>query len=84
MLDLIGWLGAVCFAVCAIPQAITSYRLGHARDLSCAFLGLWLLGEVCMILYVLGTTRDWILLTNYIFNLGCLIIIIKYKLKERT
>lgn len=80
MIDIIGIIGAFCFATCAIPQVLTTLRLRHAEGVSGLFLALWAVGEVAMIIYVVNKSFDWILLANYIFNLYCLIIIIYYKL----
>lgn len=79
MLDIIGWIGSACFAICAIPQALKSYRDGHSDGISWAFLSLWLTGELCMIIYILPT-GDGPLLVNYFGNLACLLVILRYKL----
>lgn len=83
MIDIIGWIGAVCFALCAVPQMVTTIRLGNAEGISGLFLLLWTSGEVAMIIYVLGSSADPILLFNYLFNLICLSVIIKYKVRPR-
>lgn len=83
MIDIIGWIGAACFAMCAVPQAITTLRLGHAAGISGMFLVLWTMGEIAMIAYVLMGTMDIILLSNYLFNLLCLTVIIRYKWRPR-
>lgn len=83
MTEIIGWVGALCFAFCAIPQLVTTLRLGHARGVSGLFLAMWLLGEVCMIYYVLNTSLNWVLLANYIMNSFCLLFIVYYKMFPR-
>jgi uncharacterized protein with PQ loop repeat len=83
VIDIIGWIGAACFALCAIPQLITTLRLGHAEGVSGLFLALWFVGEVCMLYYVAVVSWDWILLANYIMNLACLVLIIRYKIYPR-
>ncbi len=82
MIEFIGWLGAVAFAICGVPQAIKSVRTMRADDLSWAFLLLWLIGELAMIIYVLGTSVDLILLFNYFANLGCLLTILYVKVRQ--
>ncbi len=41
---MLGWVGAVFFAFCAVPQVIRTFKDGHARNLSALFLGMWLCG----------------------------------------
>lgn len=79
MIELIGWLGAFCFSICAIPQAWLCYKQGHARGVSEFFLSLWFIGEVCMLIYSLTLPGAEPLIVNYLFNLACLLIIMKYK-----
>jgi uncharacterized protein with PQ loop repeat len=83
MLNVIGWLGSICFSICAIPQAVLSIKQGHSDGTSSLFLGLWLLGEVCTIAYVLPKL-DYPLLVNYIGNLACLLVILRYKIRPRS
>jgi len=82
MRELVGWVGSFFFAVCCIPQTFQCWKQGHGRGLNWAFLITWLLGELCMIYYI-WPNRDWPLLVNYIFNLLCLLGILKYKIWER-
>lgn len=83
MLDILGWIGSIAFAVCAIPQAYKCYRDGHANGLDWGFLGVWFLGEVCMIAYILPK-GDIPLLVNYIGNFAALLVMLRYKLKPRA
>lgn len=78
MLEVIGWIGAVCFAVCAAPQAWLSYKQGHAKGLSWATLILWLVGEICALVYTLPTGLAP-LIFNYAGNLLLLAVIIRYR-----
>jgi len=69
MINFFGYLGALCLAVCGVPQAVKAWRTGSAADLSWCFLGLWLGGEACMTLYVLGAIGcDAPLIMNYAIN----------------
>lgn len=81
--DVCGWLGAFCFAICAIPQAFKSYQDGNSHGISWGFLSLWLLGEVCMTIYVLPRF-DKPLLVNYFGNFLCVIAILYFKLFPRV
>ena len=84
MIDTIGWIAGIFFALCGLPQALTSYKLGHARGVSLVFLLLWLTGEILMQYYVIVKHGfDMPLLINYWVNTIFIVIILKYKLKER-
>lgn len=83
LLDVIGWVGSICFAVCAVPQAWQSWRQGHGEGLSWFFLGLWLAGELLVTIYIIPK-QDWPLLFNYAVNMLCLAVIFKYKLRPRA
>jgi uncharacterized protein with PQ loop repeat len=76
---LLGWVGSICFAVCAIPQTYMVYKQGNAKGVSAYFLWLWIVGEITTILYVLGWLFSIPLLINYTINLICLGFITKYK-----
>lgn len=82
MLELSGIIGAVLFAFCGLPQAITCIKTGNSRGLSWTFLIMWFFGEIFTIIYILPK-QDYILLTNYILNFGFLLIMLKYKIWER-
>lgn len=82
MIEAIGWVGSVCFALCGLPQAIQTIKTKSAKDFSIWFLGLWLVGEVLMIVYTLLKLQNPQLLFNYFVNLLCLLPIIYYKIKE--
>lgn len=78
MLDIVGWIGSIAFAVCSLPQAWKSFQEKHSDGLSWGFLILWSIGEVFTIIYVLPT-RNYPLLFNYFCNSTLLAIIIFYK-----
>ena len=79
MTEVLGWIGTFFFATCAIPEAYASFRRKWTA-ITWGMLLMWLTGEVCTMIYVFLTTKDPILLTNYVFNLLCLLIIIYYKI----
>jgi uncharacterized protein with PQ loop repeat len=80
MIEIIGWLGAFFFSVCAVPQAYKSYKDKHSDGVSWGFINLWAAGEVCMFLYIILTTAQLPLIMNYVFNGVCLAVIFYYKL----
>jgi uncharacterized protein with PQ loop repeat len=84
IIESIGWLGAIFFAICGIPQAYQSWKQGSSRELSGLFLFTWTMGELLMTLYVvLKHGFDGPLLFNYIGNLLALVVIIYYKVYPR-
>lgn len=85
MIEVIGWIGSICFSVCGIPQACKSIQEGNSSGVSWLFLILWLVGELCTIVYVLMLDELLIpLIVNYILNLGSLLVILYYKMYERV
>lgn len=78
MIETIGWMGAICFAFCALPQAIQSFRTKSSQGINGYFLLLWVVGEVLTLIYILGTTVQLPLVFNYVFNLACLAVIVRY------
>jgi len=78
VVNLIGWIGALCFAVCAAPQAYKSYKQKSSEGISLIFLSLWFIGELFTLFYVAMTTQQLPLILNYIFNILCLAVIIFY------
>ncbi len=81
-LEIIGWIGSFCFAICAIPQAYMSYKDGHSRGISWGLLILWFIGEVCTLIYI-APKKHIPLIFNYLSNLLFILIILKYKVFER-
>jgi len=78
IVDWLGWAGAVCFAICGLPQTIKVVKDGHGTGLSKPFLWLWFWGEVLTLIYVCLSTFSWPLFFNYAVNLTFLVIMIKY------
>lgn len=81
-MEVIGWLGAVCFALCGAPQAWLSWKQGHSEGISWGLLGLWFIGEVCTLVYVIPKGH-LPLLFNYLGNLIFVSLIIRYKIWPR-
>jgi uncharacterized protein with PQ loop repeat len=82
MIELLGWLGALAFALSALPQTVKTLRTRRADDLSWGFLSLWLGGEICMIVYNHLTVNSLPLAANYYLNLACLLPIIWVKVSS--
>lgn len=81
MLEVLGWIGSVMFAVCGVPQAWQCYKTKSAQGLSWSFLSMWVIAELCTLAYILPTAQ-WPLIFNYTGNLLCLGVILFYKKKE--
>jgi len=77
-MEIIGWIGSLLLAVCALPQAILSYRQKHSEGISHGMLFLWGLGELFVLAYVVWK-MDLPLIVNYGANLIMILIIGYYK-----
>jgi len=77
----IGWLGAILFALCGLPQAIQSIQDGHSNGISWVFLLMWLVGELLTLYYVWKKDSKLLpLLFNYVLNIIFVGIILFYKI----
>ena len=84
MTELVGWIGAILFSCCGIPQAIKTYKTKSVNDFSLAFLLMWGFGEVFTFYYVLtlNIQADKFqipLLANYIMNFFIVVYLIYVK-----
>lgn len=82
-MELIGWISAVCLAICGAPQAWKCYRQGHSRGLSKQFIFLWFQGEVFGLIYCCSL-KSIPLITNYLLNTLFLLVMIRYMFWERN
>jgi uncharacterized protein with PQ loop repeat len=83
MIEVIGYLGALLLAVCALPQMFMSIRQGHARGISHLFLLSWYIGELLMLAFCVETIgMSGPLFWNYLANIVMLSIIVRYKYFE--
>lgn len=84
-----GWLATACFIMSPIFLAWKIKRQGHCRFLPWEFINPWWLGELCAIVHTaisfeLSDPATWPLYFNYLTNVVCLVIIVKYKVWERN
>ena len=85
MIELLGLIGAVAFALSGVPQAIKSWREGHSRGVAHGTVLLWLLGEAAMLAYAVGKYRsDFILMGNYAANFLVVGVIAWFKYRPRV
>ena len=70
-IEFIGWVGAILFSLCAVPQGYQAYRTRSVGDLSWGFLLMWFFGELLTLIYVVqgAESLQWPLITNYIINM---------------
>lgn len=78
MLQIIGWIGSICLALCPIPFAWQSYKEKKSTITKWGLI-LWMVGELCTAAYILPK-KDYPLLLNYGLNIICLMVVVKYKL----
>lgn len=81
-IEMVGWVGNIPLALCAIPQAHQSYTNGHSRGINTKTLYLWFLGEFWCLIYVLYLL-DAPLILNYATNFLALLVILYYHRYER-
>ena len=81
-MEIIGWLGSILLAFCGLPQAIESYKTKSSEGLTWGFIGMWFIGEIMTIIYILPQ-MVLPLIFNYTANIIFLSIIIYYKIKPR-
>jgi len=83
-LEVIGWIGAISFSLCAFPQLVKTLKDGHAKSLTWGLLLLWLNGEICMFYYLAASeSLKPQLVANYCFNIFQLCVMLKYKVFPR-
>lgn len=84
-MEVIGWIGSICFSLCVIPQVVTTWRTGDTDGLSGYFLGLWYIGVCCSMAYLLHNNIssgmfNWPLIVNFFLNWVCLNFLVYFKL----
>ena len=84
MNEVVGWIGSLLFAICALPQVIHTFKTRKTDDVNELFLWFWFLGEVFTFSYVVVDDIANInyhipLYFNYAFNLLMLFYLIYAK-----
>lgn len=84
-MELIGWVGALLLATCALPQVIDTLKKRTVEGLSLVFVLWWLAGEVFTVIYICYKAFRYPLLFNYGINILCCIVLLllfyRYKRK---
>lgn len=84
LLEAMGWIGSLLFAICALPQAIHSMKNKHSDGLTWSFILMWTFGEIFTLIYAASKNDLLPLIANYTLNLVFLTPIIWYKLYRNS
>lgn len=79
MIETLGWVSSICFAICGIPQALLSFQQKHSRGVSWIFLFLWIFGEILGTVYAIAISA-YPLVLNYVVSFICACVIVWYKI----
>lgn len=80
----VGIIASALLALCAVPQARACIKQGNAYGIDWGFLAMWTGGEFGALLYTLSLPdTPWPLVFNYLLNLACLAVILRYKFWPR-
>lgn len=88
LVEFIGSAGALCFAICSLPQVIKCLREGNARGTSWLFVILGIGGNVFSFIYMLArdlasNEMHWPLYFNYSTALILCLVLLGLKVKDR-
>lgn len=83
MIKVIGWIGAIAFSLCGLPQAYDSYKEGNSDRLNVYYLTLCSIGEIGTLFALISESHLWYMLFNYGANLIFLLVMWKYKIQPR-
>lgn len=75
-------VGSVLLALCGFPEALRAFRLKRC-DIGWGMLLMWLIGELCLVVFALQT-KQHVLLINYFANILFLAVMLFYKLFPRV
>lgn len=79
-----GWVGALLFSICGLPQAWKCFREGHANGLSWGFLLMWIGGEVLCAIHIWDDAWTLPVFLNYMANIAMILVMLKFKAWPRT
>lgn len=83
--EIIGWVGTVFLMLCIFPQAIKTYKEGHAKGMSAYFIALWVMGSLLTLGYLLALHPSAIpVIMARVLNFLPLGVIVYFKLKPRN
>lgn len=79
-MEIVSWLGSILLACCGAPIAWEAYK-NKKSDINLWFLGMWGLGEVFTLIYVVYK-KEGALTFNYLSNLLFILIVLKYRFRR--
>ena len=82
MIQIIGYIGSLAYALCGLPQAVLSIKNGHSQGISRGYALLSLIGSLLSLIYAVPR-GDYVLLLNFGVNIIVWGIILKYSYFER-
>lgn len=82
MIQIIGYIGSIAYALSGIPQAILSIKNGHSRGVSRGFAMLSVIGSSLSLIYALPR-GDYVLMLNFTANIIVWGTVLKYSYFER-
>lgn len=85
MINAVGWLGSILFALCAVPQVYTTWTTHDVSGLSLVFVLMWFAGELFSAIYLVWddikhNTRHYPIYFNYTLNTACVTYLLFAKL----
>ena len=83
MIDVLGYFGAFVMMTCLLPQIVKTVREGHANGLSAAYAIMAEIGMICLLVYVILTSKAMPLIANYLINSIGFLVLLKYKFFPR-
>lgn len=82
LVDGFGTAGTLLFMAALVPQAVRTHRLGHAEDISAAFLVTVLAGSLSMLLWS-ASLGQWVVASGFVANLLVWGYVLKVRLRPR-
>lgn len=82
MVEFVGWLSGILFAISAAPEVYRSWKAKQCF-VGWGMLSIWFSGEVLAVVYILNKGGFWDflpLLFNYLSNIVFLAILLYYKI----
>lgn len=81
-MELLGWIGSILLASCALPEVVYAFRYKRCT-LTWGFLLLWGVGEAFILIPVIAEIKSPFLIFNYLTNILFVIILIYYKRRTK-
>lgn len=83
LIDICGWVGAICLTGCGVPQLIHTWKTRDVQGLSLGMLLSWFVGVICTAVFIYFRSFQLPLFFNYFFNTFVVGTILYFYLKHR-